>query len=151
MRSLRSLAVAVALMTTGPAVSPADRPGGRRGHPDLRPFGTTSVSGGRYIVQNNEWGDSIQQCLDVTDDGFSVTTGDHNVPRTAPPARVSVDLRGLPLRQLLHRQRPAAAGRGFGNPQSSVNFTTAAGQWDASYDIWFDPSPTRPARTPARS
>jgi Glycosyl hydrolase family 12/Ricin-type beta-trefoil lectin domain len=107
-------------------------------------FDSTHVSGDRYVVQNDEWNDSIQQCLDVTDDGFSVTTGNHNItPGGAPAAYPSIYAgchygncssgSGLPLQV-----------SAFGDPQSSVAFTTTPGQWDASYDIWFDtqPNPT---------
>lgn len=104
------------------------------------PFGSTKVSGGKYVVMNNEWGDSIQQCINVSDDGFAVTTGNHNVNGGAPAAYPAIYAgchygncssgNGLPLQV-----------SAFANPTSSVNFSTAAGNWDASYDIWFDSSP----------
>src|ERR1700754_2966211 len=37
------------------------------------PFGSTTIQG-RYVVQNNRWGSSAQQCINVTDAGFSITT-----------------------------------------------------------------------------
>ena len=34
-------------------------------------FGSTAVSGGKYIVQNNRWGASTTQCIDVGNAGFT--------------------------------------------------------------------------------
>jgi endoglucanase len=105
-------------------------------------YDTTAVSGGQYIVQNNEWNDSIQQCLDVSNDGFTVTTGNHNVSTGGSPAAYPSIYAGC-------HYGDCSAGSGlpeqvsaFANPQSSVSFSTAAGQWDASYDIWFDTQPS---------
>lgn len=105
---------------------------------------STKVSGGKYVVQNNEWGDSVEQCVDVRDDGFDITKGWHNVGSGgAPAAYPSIYAgchygncstgNGLPL-------RVSSFGNAY-NPRSSVDFRTADGQWDASYDIWFDTSP----------
>lgn len=33
-------------------------------------FGSTQT-GGRYVVQNNRWGTTAQQCINVTSTGFS--------------------------------------------------------------------------------
>src|SRR4051794_37896168 len=86
MRSLRSTAVAAALLVTGLGVSTLPA---RAAVADTRicdKYGSTSISGGRYVVQNNEWGDSIQQCINVTGSGFSVVSGSHNVSTSGPPA-----------------------------------------------------------------
>ncbi|WNI16841.1 GH12 family glycosyl hydrolase domain-containing protein [Actinacidiphila sp. ITFR-21] len=103
-------------------------------------FGSTHVSGDTYVVQNDEWGDTIQQCINATDDGFQYTTGYHNLSGGAPAAYPSIYVgchygncstgSGLPLQV-----------SAFANPTSSVDFTTADGQWDAAYDIWFDSTP----------
>jgi hypothetical protein len=106
-------------------------------------FGSTTVDGGRYVVQNDEWNDTSPQCVNATDDGFSVTTASHDVPQGGPPAGypdiyagcnygLCTSDSGLPL--------PVSA---FGHPTSTVDYTTtAAGQYDAAYDIWFDTQPT---------
>ena len=36
-------------------------------------YGSTTI-GGRYVVMNNRWGTSAQQCINVTGAGFSVTS-----------------------------------------------------------------------------
>ena len=62
-------------------------------------FGSTTINGGRYVVQSNNWGDTSQQCINVTATGFSITSARHNKPQN----------------------------------NGSI--------YDASYDIWFDPTP----------
>src|SRR3954469_20006453 len=36
-------------------------------------YGSTTI-GGRYVVMNNRWGTSAQQCINVTGTGFSITS-----------------------------------------------------------------------------
>src|SRR4051794_21889166 len=36
-------------------------------------YGSTTI-GGRYVVMNNRWGTSAQQCINVTSSGFSIAT-----------------------------------------------------------------------------
>jgi hypothetical protein len=106
-------------------------------------FGSASVSGGRYIVQNNEWGDTSPQCISATDDGFTITTASHNKPTNGAPASYPsiyagchygncTSGSGLPM---------AVSSPGFGNVTTNVAMSyPGAGQWDAAYDIWFDPT-----------
>jgi endoglucanase len=113
-------------------------------HADTTLCGPTSsvqVSSGQYIVQNNEWNDTIQQCLNATNDGFTVTTGNHNLPTNGAPAAYPSIYAGCHYGNCSTGNGLPLQVAAFGNPQSSVNFTTAAGQWDASYDIWFDTQP----------
>jgi endoglucanase len=125
--------LALAGLTTAPAA-----------HADTTLCGTTSsvaVDGGQYIVQNNEWNDTIQQCINATNDGFTVTTGNHNKPTNGAPAAYPSIYAGCHYGNCSSGNGLPLQVAAFGNPQSSVNFTTAAGQWDASYDIWFDTQP----------
>jgi hypothetical protein len=99
---------------------------------------STKVSGGKYVVQNNEWGDSIEQCIDVSDDGFNVTKGWHNVGSGGAPAAYPSIYAGCHYGNCSSGNGLPLQVSSFGNPQSSVDFATADGQWDAAYDIWFD-------------
>jgi hypothetical protein len=104
-------------------------------------YGATTI-GNRYIVMNNRWGTSAEQCINVTGTGFSITRqqgvgntsgapvsypaiyyGCHYTrcsPGTSLPMRVS-DIRSL---------------------TSSISYSYVSGAtYNASYDIWLDPSP----------
>ena len=104
-------------------------------------YGTTTI-GNRYVVMNNRWGSSAEQCINVTATGFSITSqqgvgntsgapvsypavyyGCHYTncsPGTVLPLRVS-DIRSL---------------------NSSISYSYVSGAtYDAAYDIWLDPSP----------
>lgn len=107
-------------------------------------YGSMPVSGGKYIVQNNEWGDSIQQCISVGDDGFQYTTGYHNLASNGAPAAYPSIYAGCHYGNCSSGNGLPQQVSAFTNPTSSVNFTPADGQWDAAYDIWFDtqPNPT---------
>src|SRR4051812_27743975 len=149
MRPPRSLAAAVASAVAALALSAVCALTGPAARADTRicdKYGSTSVSGGRYIVQNNEWGDSIPQCINVTANGFSVVSGDHNVPTNGAPAAYPSIYAGC-------HYGNCSAGSGlplrvadFRSPRSTVSFRTAAGQWDAAYDIWYDPTPNPPGQ-----
>jgi hypothetical protein len=107
-------------------------------------YGSTPIQGGKYIVQNNSWGDSTQQCINVTDTGFSVASASHNKAQNgAPGAYPSVYAgchyancstgSGLPM---------AVSNSQFNSIATSVSMTypNNGSVYDASYDIWFDPT-----------
>jgi hypothetical protein len=107
-------------------------------------YGSLGIQGGKYIVQNNVWGDSTRQCITVTDTGFTVTSAVHNVPQNgAPAAYPSVYAgchygnctsgSGLPLRVSDSRFATIASS-------VSMSYPNNASVYDASYDVWFDPT-----------
>lgn len=104
-------------------------------------FDEARVSGGQFIVNNNEWNDSIQQCISVGNDGFTVTTGNHNKPTNGAPSGYPSIFAGCHYTACSANSGLPLQVSKFNNPRSSVNFNTAAGQWDAAYDIWFDTNP----------
>ncbi|MCP2328611.1 hypothetical protein HDA40_007118 [Hamadaea flava] len=107
-------------------------------------YGSTTIQSGRYVVQNNNWGDDTTQCINVTGTGFAVTTASHNkATNGAPGAYPSVYFgchyancstgSGLPLQ---------ASTSTFTGLTTSVSMNyPSSGVWDAAYDIWFDPTP----------
>ncbi|MEW2522843.1 RICIN domain-containing protein [Actinacidiphila alni] len=105
-------------------------------------FGSTGIAGGRYIVQNNEWGDSSPQCLNVTGSGFDITTASHNVPTNGAPAAYPSIYAGCHYGNCSSGSGLPLRVSDFGNPQTTVNYHTAGGSWDAAYDIWFDSGPS---------
>ncbi|TDC87878.1 hypothetical protein E1292_46290 [Nonomuraea deserti] len=108
-------------------------------------WGSASIQNGRYIVQNNVWGADTAQCVDVDQSGgFTITQAAHdNSTSGAPAAYPSIYAgchygacttgSGLPMR---------ADASGFGALRSSVTMTyPGSGTYNASYDLWFDPTP----------
>ncbi|SES16828.1 Glycosyl hydrolase family 12 [Lentzea xinjiangensis] len=103
-------------------------------------YGSTTIQG-RYVVQNNRWGTSAQQCINVTSSGFQITSQQGSAPTNgAPVSYPSVFLGchytncspGSTLPMQVSRIRSAT---------SSINYRYAGGTYNASYDIWLDPTP----------
>ncbi|MGL4340197.1 MAG: GH12 family glycosyl hydrolase domain-containing protein, partial [Rhodoglobus sp.] len=103
-------------------------------------FETVRVDGGRYIVQNNRWGASSAQCIEAHDKGFTVVQAEHNTTNGKPAAYPSIFTgchytlctvdSGLPLKV-----------SEFGNVRASYEVdTVSSGVWNASLDLWFDPT-----------
>ncbi len=135
-------AVAAAVMLAGAGVTAFVVAGPAQADTQIcEQYGSTTI-GGRYVVMNNRWGTTAQQCINVTDTGFSITSqqgvgntsgapvsypavyyGCHYTncsPGTALPMRVS-DIRSL---------------------TSNISYSYVSGAtYNASYDIWLDPSP----------
>ncbi|GGO76435.1 GH12 family glycosyl hydrolase domain-containing protein [Nonomuraea cavernae] len=132
--ALATLAAATAMLT-GPA------------HADVvicEKWGSTTIQGGRYVVQNNNWGDDTTQCIDVTDTGFTVTQAVHDKPQNGAPGSypsvfagchyaVCSTGSGLPMQ---------ASDARFAGVRTNVTFRyPSSGVYDAAYDLWFDPTP----------
>ncbi|MBY8849368.1 GH12 family glycosyl hydrolase domain-containing protein [Saccharothrix longispora] len=129
--ALAGLLVASAITATGPAqadVSICDQ------------YGTTTIQG-RYVVQNNRWGSSATQCINVTSTGFRITQQAGSAPTNgAPLSYPSVYLGchygncspGSNLPMQVSRIRSAS---------SSITYRYTGGTYNASYDIWLDPTP----------
>ena len=107
-------------------------------------YGTTTIQGGRYVVQNNRWGIDAQQCINVTDRGFQVTRADGSTATNgAPKSYPSVffgchygtcsDTGGLLGPNGLRASDPR-----FGTISTSVSMSyPSSGTWNAAYDVWF--------------
>ena len=106
-------------------------------------YGSTTVGGGKYVVINNNWGDDSTQCITVNDNGFQVTTASHNKAQNGAPGAYPAIYAGchyancstgsgLPM---------AVSSSSFNSVATSVGMTyPGSGVYDASYDIWFDPT-----------
>lgn len=100
---------------------------------------STTVAGGQYLVQNNEWGANDGQCITANDTGFSVDTGNHhttNAPASFPSAVSgcwqNTCTRGTTL--------PAQISQ-LGPISSSLSATIPARtKTNVAYDIWADHS-----------
>jgi hypothetical protein len=106
-------------------------------------YGSTTIQG-RYVVQNNRWGTSATQCLNVTNNGFQITRADGSVSTSGPPKSYpSVFLGchytncspGTPLPRQLSTINSVPSSISYGYVSGAV--------YNASYDIWLDPTPRR--------
>ncbi|MEU7865269.1 cellulose binding domain-containing protein [Dactylosporangium sp. NPDC049140] len=141
-----SIVAAAALLAVGGAVAIAlAAPPASADTQICAKYGSTSIQGGRYIVQNNVWGDDTTQCINVTSTGFAVTSAVHNLPQNGAPAAypsvyagchygACTSGSGLPL---------AVSDSRFGTISTSVgmSYPNNGSVYDASYDVWFDPTP----------
>lgn len=106
-------------------------------------YGSTTIKGGRYVVQNNRWGADTPQCINVTNTGFRITTANHNKATNGAPASYPSAYLGChytnctpgPLPIQVRNIRSATTG-------FDLRYTST-GTYNAAYDIWLDPTPRR--------
>jgi hypothetical protein len=122
-------------------LAPLSAIAGRTGPRVCEKFGSAPVAGGRFEVQNDAWGASTPQCTTAFDTGFSVAASHDN--DSGPAAYPSIVwgcnhgncTKGTPW------PRPLSD---MGDVRSSWAVTVPDnGRYNASYDIWLDPTPRR--------
>ena len=146
MRSPRLVAVlAAALVGAGAAVAGVATTAGAApaGTVICDQYGSTASPDGRYIVQNNRWGSTTQQCITVTNGGFTLSTSNADVPTNGAPASYPSIYWGCHYGNCTPGFSPVqASSAAFGGISTNVSMTyPGSGQWNASYDLWFDPTP----------
>ncbi|MFE2021817.1 RICIN domain-containing protein [Streptomyces sp. NPDC059499] len=105
-------------------------------------YASTAIQDGKYVVQNNRWGASTRQCIDVRADGFAITASDHNNPTNNVPAGYPSIYAGCHYGNCTSGSGLPLRVQDFGNVRSSVAMARPdSGEWNASYDLWFDPTP----------
>ena len=102
-------------------------------------FGSTTT-GGKYIVMNNRWGSNAQQCINVTSSGFQIqtqqgSTATNGAPLSYPAIYVGCHYGACSPGTNLPRQLSQ-----IGSAPSSISYGYVGGTFDASYDIWMDPT-----------
>ncbi|MEU8253646.1 cellulose binding domain-containing protein [Micromonospora inaquosa] len=104
----------------------------------------SAVIQGRYVVQNNRWGTTAQQCINVTSNGFEITTLNGSSPTNgAPTAYPSVFFGCHYTNCSPGTNLPIQVGQ-ISSATSSISYRYVSGAtYNASYDIWLDPSPKR--------
>jgi hypothetical protein len=137
---------ATGLITAGLVV--AGSAGARAATTQLCQSQTTSVSGGTYTVQNNEWGSSAPEC--ITTDG----SADFRVANSSISNATNGAPGGYPsIYQGCHWGNCTSGGLS-GNPVQASAITAGkvttswsttqpgTGAYDVAYDIWFNQAPT---------
>ncbi|MDW4904227.1 cellulose binding domain-containing protein [Streptomyces sp. ADMS] len=130
---LTSLVSLAALLTTA-SVAQADTT-------ICQPFGSTTIQG-RYVVQNNRWGTSATQCIAVTDSGFRITQADGSVPTNGAPKSYPSVYNGCHYTNCSPGTSLPAQLSTISDAPTSISYSYVNdAAYNASYDIWLDPTP----------
>ncbi|MEU7839593.1 cellulose binding domain-containing protein [Micromonospora sp. NPDC049114] len=106
-------------------------------------YGSTVIQG-RYVVQNNRWGTSAQQCLNVTSNGFEITTQNGSSPTNGAPTAYPSIFLGCHYTNCSPGTNLPIQVSQISSATSSISYRYVSGAtYDAAYDIWLDPSPKR--------
>jgi hypothetical protein len=105
-------------------------------------YASTTIDNGAYIVQNNRWGTSATQCLDVSSTGFTMTKQEGVNPTNGAPTSYPSAYWGCHYGNCTTGFSPIPANSStFTGLRTSTSMSyPAGGNWDAAYDIWFDPT-----------
>ncbi|AXI90289.1 glycosyl hydrolase family 5 [Streptomyces sp. ETH9427] len=104
-------------------------------------FGSTVIQG-RYVVQNNRWGTGATQCVTATDSGFRVTQADGSVPTNGAPKSYPSVFNGCHYTNCSPGTALPARISGISSAPSSISYSYVNNAvYNASYDIWLDPTP----------
>ncbi|MGW3990776.1 GH12 family glycosyl hydrolase domain-containing protein [Streptomyces sp. NPDC004830] len=104
-------------------------------------FGSTVIQG-RYVVQNNRWGTSAPQCVTATDSGFRLTQADGSVPTNGAPKSYPSVFNGCHYTNCSPGTKLPAQISTISSAPSSISYGYVSGAvYNASYDIWLDPTP----------
>jgi hypothetical protein len=103
-------------------------------------YGSTTIQG-RYVVQNNRWGTSAQQCINVTSTGFRIATQQGSSPTNGAPVSYPSVFLGCHYTNCSPGSTLPMQVSRIRNASSSISYQYAGGTYNASYDIWLDPTP----------
>ncbi|MFD3513628.1 cellulose binding domain-containing protein [Streptomyces sp. NPDC058657] len=106
-------------------------------------FGTTTLQG-RYVVQNNRWGTGAAQCVNVTSTGFELARADGSVPTNGPPKSYPSVFNGCHYTNCSPGTALPAQLSSVSSAPTSVSYGYVNNAvYNASYDIWLDPTPKK--------
>ncbi|MFE5242492.1 MULTISPECIES: GH12 family glycosyl hydrolase domain-containing protein [unclassified Streptomyces] len=106
-------------------------------------YGTTVIQG-QYVVQNNRWGTSAEQCVNVTATGFDVTRADGSVPTNGAPKSYPSVFNGCHYTNCSPGTKLPAQLSTISSAPTSVSYRYVDNAvYDAAYDIWLDPTPRK--------
>ncbi|MGC3859965.1 GH12 family glycosyl hydrolase domain-containing protein [Micromonospora chersina] len=106
-------------------------------------YGSTTI-GGKYVVQNNRWGTSAQQCINVTSTGFSITRQDGVGSTSGAPVSYPSIFVGCHYTTCSPGTNLPVQVKNISSAPGSISYNYVSGAiYDAAYDIWLDPSPKK--------
>ena len=108
--------------------------------------GTTYVlalDSGLYNFQMNEWDSSLQECVNISGLGFTITTADFTNATNGAPATYTSIYRGCHWGNCTTSNPFPIEESNIASASTSVSITQPSGsQNDAAYDIWFNQTST---------
>lgn len=142
---LRALTTALLLMVGAPAAllsaAPSTQAATRAAAQICEQYGTTTIQD-RYVVQNNRWGTSATQCLEVTGTGFTVTRADGSVPTNGAPKSYPSVFNGCHYTNCSPGTQLPKQVSTIGSAPTSISYGYVDDAvYNASFDIWLDPEP----------
>jgi hypothetical protein len=106
-------------------------------------YGSTTV-GGRYVVMNNRWGTSAQQCINVTASGFAITSQQGVGSTSGAPVSYPAIYLGCHYTNCSPGTNLPIQVSSISSATSSISYNYVSGAtYDAAYDIWLDPTARR--------
>lgn len=106
-------------------------------------YGSTTIEG-RYVVQNNRWGTSDTQCINVTSTGFQITQADGSVSTNGAPKSYPSIFNGCHYTNCSPGTSLPAQLSAISSAPTSVSYSFVNNAvFDAAYDIWLDPTPKK--------
>src|SRR3954468_8435114 len=106
-------------------------------------YGSTTI-GGRYVVMNNRWGTSAQQCINVTTSGFSIQSQQGTGSTSGAPVSYPAVFYGCHYTNCSPGTNLPMQVSSISSATSSISYQYVSGAtYDAAYDIWLDPSPKK--------
>ncbi|MQA85686.1 MAG: glycoside hydrolase [Streptosporangiales bacterium] len=110
-------------------------------------FDTVDVNGKEYVAQNNVWGASTAQCIDVNGTSFQVTRSEHNNATNGAPASYPSIFEGCHWDNCTTNSELPLQVSEIADADTAWSVTASAdGAWNAAYDLWFktNPAPGEP-------
>ncbi|MEH1013499.1 cellulose binding domain-containing protein [Micromonospora sp. CPCC 206060] len=104
-------------------------------------YGSTTIQH-RYVVQNNRWGTTATQCINVTSTGFSITRQDGVSPTNGAPVSYPSIYVGCHYTNCSPGTNLPMQVSQISSATSEISYHYVSGAtYNASYDIWLDPTP----------
>jgi hypothetical protein len=106
-------------------------------------YGSTTIAG-RYVVMNNRWGTTAEQCINVTSSGFSIVSQQGVGNTSGAPVSYPAVYFGCHYTNCSPGTNLPIQVSAISSATSSINYNFVSGAtYNASYDIWLDPTPKR--------
>lgn len=106
-------------------------------------YGTTTIQN-RYVVMNNRWGTSAEQCINVTSSGFSIVSQQGTGNTSGAPVSYPAVYFGCHYTNCSPGTNLPLQVSQISSATSSVSYSYVNGAtYDAAFDIWLDPTAKR--------